>query len=306
MRKDCDNVDRGNLLRTRQGYALHAKVALSKIRIREWYEHWGGLVYVAFSGGKDSTVLLDLVRSIYPEVPAVFVDTGLEYPEIKEFVRSVDNVTWLKPKMSYRQVIDKYGYPVVSKKNARFIRDLQNKTNKNFATRNLRLTGYNRKGEYLPSMILPKKWRFLVDAPFKVSEQCCDVMKKEPFSRYVKETNRKSFSGVMASDSNRRNQLAKMFGCNMFDSKIPISRPMLFWLEDNIWEYIKANNIQYSKIYDMGESRTGCMWCMFGVHLEKNPNRFQRMKNTHPKIYNYCINKMELGKVLDTIGVEYG
>ena len=92
----------------------------------------------------------------------------------------------------------------------------------------------------------------------------------------------------------------------MFDSKIPISRPMLFWLEDNIWEYIKANNIQYSKIYDMGESRTGCMWCMFGVHLEKNPNRFQRMKNTHPKIYNYCINKMELGKVLDTIGVEYG
>ena len=133
------------------------------------------------------------------------------YDDVRKFVRSVDNVTWLKPKMSYRQVIDKYGYPVVSKKNARFIRDLQNKTNKNFATRNLRLTGYNRKGEYLPSMILPKKWRFLVDAPFKVSEQCCDVMKKEPFSRYVKETNRKSFSGVMASDSNRRNQLAKMF-----------------------------------------------------------------------------------------------
>ena len=83
--------------------------------ITEWYKHWEEKVYVAFSGGKDSTVLLHLVRSIYPEVPAVFSDTGLEYPEIKAFVRSVENVVWLRPKMSFKEVIEKYGYPVVSK-----------------------------------------------------------------------------------------------------------------------------------------------------------------------------------------------
>ena len=138
MNKDipanCENP--ADLLRERQGYPLKGKIYLSKQRIKEWYEHWKGKVYVSFSGGKDSTVLLHLVRSMYPEVPAVFVDTGLEYPEIKKFVRSVDNVVWLRPNLSYRQVIKKYGYPVISKQNARFIRDLQNPTDKNKATRN--------------------------------------------------------------------------------------------------------------------------------------------------------------------------
>ena len=65
------------------------------------------------------------------------------------------------------------------------------------------------------------------------------------------------------------------------------------------------HSIAYSEIYDMGEKRTGCMFCMFGVHLEKGENRFQRMKKTHPKQYDYCINKLGCGEVLDFIGVEY-
>ena len=116
MNKDipanCENP--GDLLKKRQGYNLQGKIFLSKERIKEWYEHWDGMVYVSFSGGKDSTVLLHLVRSMYPEVPAVFCDTGLEYPEIRDFVKTFDNVTWLKPKMTFRDVLKKYGYPVVS------------------------------------------------------------------------------------------------------------------------------------------------------------------------------------------------
>ena len=100
-----------------QSYSLERKIQLTRQRIEAWYEWWDGNVYVSFSGGKDSTVLLDLVRNVcgYKEVPAVFVDTGLEYPEIREFVKKFDNVIWLKPKKNFKQVIKEYGYPFISK-----------------------------------------------------------------------------------------------------------------------------------------------------------------------------------------------
>ena len=103
-------------LRQLQALPLSLKVALTKQRIRQWVNEFGSSgVYVSFSGGKDSTVLLHLVRSLYPDVVAVFCDTGLEYPEIREFVKTFDNVVWLKPKMTFRKVIEKYGYPFISK-----------------------------------------------------------------------------------------------------------------------------------------------------------------------------------------------
>lgn len=103
-------------LRIRQSLPLEIKIRMSKQRIKEWIEEFGeDGVYVSFSGGKDSTVLLNLVREDYPNVPAVFVDTGLEYPEIREFVKTFDNVVWLKPQLNFRQVIERYGYPFISK-----------------------------------------------------------------------------------------------------------------------------------------------------------------------------------------------
>lgn len=100
-----------------QSLSLESKILMTKQRIKAWYDHWDGMVYVSFSGGKDSTVLLDIVRNQcgYDDVPAVFVDTGLEYPEIREFVKTFGNVIWLKPKMNFKQVIEEYGYPFISK-----------------------------------------------------------------------------------------------------------------------------------------------------------------------------------------------
>ena len=77
--------------------------------------------------------------------------------------------------------------------------------------------------------------------------------------------------------------------------------PLSIWIEKDIWDYIKKHNLEYSKIYDMGENRTGCMFCMFGVHLEKGENRFDRMKKTHLQIYNYCMDKLGLKEVLEYI-----
>lgn len=99
-----------------QALPLDLKISMTKARIRQWVNEFGEEgVYISFSGGKDSTVLLHLVREMYPRVPAVFCDTGLEYPEIRDFVKTFDNVTWLRPKMNFRQVIEKYGYPFISK-----------------------------------------------------------------------------------------------------------------------------------------------------------------------------------------------
>lgn len=103
-------------LKLLQNLPLEAKVLKSKQRIREWVSYYGtDGVYVAFSGGKDSTVLLHLVRSLYPTVQAVYVDTGMEYPEVRRFAKRFENVDSLRPKMRFDEVVKKYGYPLISK-----------------------------------------------------------------------------------------------------------------------------------------------------------------------------------------------
>ena len=99
-----------------QSLSLDSKINMTRQRIRGWIDEFGeDGVYVSFSGGKDSTVLLHLVRQDYPDIKAVFIDTGLEYPEIRRFVRTFSNVDILIPKMNFRQVIENYGYPFISK-----------------------------------------------------------------------------------------------------------------------------------------------------------------------------------------------
>lgn len=99
-----------------QAYPLNMKISIAQDRIRKWVQYWGvDNVAVSLSGGKDSTVLLRLVRSMYPTVKAFFVDTGLEYPENRKFAKGIPNVEPLYPKMSFVDVIREFGYPVISK-----------------------------------------------------------------------------------------------------------------------------------------------------------------------------------------------
>lgn len=291
-------------LKIRQAYSLDIKISLSNLRIRQWYEHFCGSVYVSFSGGKDSTVLLDLVRRQYPEVPAVFIDTGLEFPEIRDFVKSIDNVVWIKPKMNFKQVIEKYGYPVISKKISMGVDRYCN--TKFEVQKKLRLYGgINPTSGKKQHPTISKKWHYLIAAPFKISDRCCDVLKKSPIKKYNRESGRAGIIGTMATDSTLRKQVYYSNGCNAFDRVSgPLSTPMAFWKEADVWEYIKEYSLPYSTIYDKGYDRTGCIFCAFGCHMEKN-NRFIQLQKTHPKLYHYCIEELHMGEVLEYIGILY-
>ena len=284
-------------LAQRQSLPLEAKVVRSKQKIREWYTHWQGDVYVAL-GGKDSLVLLHLVRELYPNVPAMFVDTGLEFPELREFNKTIENVDWIKPKMSFPAVLRHYGYPVVSKEQSQFLTECRN--TKSEKLRRIRLEG-NKAGRGK----IHAKWRYLLDAPFEISHKCCDVMKKNPSKQYEKETGRKPMLGTMAADSQLRRQKYLREGCNGFNAKRPTSTPLGPWLDADIWEYIRGRQLPYSRIYDMGEKNTGCMFCMFGCYKD-SPNRFQRMRKSHPKQWEYCMDRLGLRSVLAFMEIPNG
>ena len=292
-----------------QRLPLDIKVAKTKLRIQEWVKAYGiDGVFVSFSGGKDSTVLLHIAREIYPDIKAVYVDTGLEYPEVKQFVRTVDNVETIKPKKSFKQVIEEYGYPVISKEQAEYIREAREGTEK---VRNLRING-NAKGQFKIS----KKWMFMLDAPFKISDRCCHVMKKYPSKHYEKVTGRHPIVGSMASESILRQTKYLQEGCNAFNNKRPMSMPMGFWTEQDVLQYIYENNIQIPSVYghvlkdgntykNTGVDRTGCVFCLFGIHLEKGYNRVQRLQVTHPQLHTYILDKLGYREVMEYMGIPH-
>lgn len=343
-----------DLLKQLQAFPLNIKIRKTELRIREWYEHWEGNVCVSFSGGKDSTVLLDIVRRLYPDVPAVFSDTGLEYPEIKEFVKTFPNVTIVRPKHSFKEILTKYGYPIISKEVANTVDNAsrwikENLTNngggtktsnyyikrilglQEYATSNMggadrewrKLRGL---GEYAnmtkrtakilglldkqnnirecaegeKSQYSQERWAFLLDADFKISDKCCYHMKKSPMKRFQKQSGLYPMVATMASESRQRKTAWLKTGCNAFEGTNKMSKPMSFWTEQDVLEYIDVmglevapvyGNLLYSngKYYFDGCQRTGCIFCGFGCHLEHEPNRFQRLKETHPKLYDYCM-----------------
>ena len=165
-----------------------------------------------------------------------------------------------------------------------------------------------------------EKYKFLLDAPFMISNKCCNIMKKNPAHDYSKRTGKKAITAQMASESRLRTQKWLQYGCNMFDAKYPVSNPMSFWTEQDVLQYIKENNLKIAPpygdiVYDDGEElkgqmdladfgltkevrkmkttgcdRTGCCMCGYGCHLESRPNRFELIESlSNPNISDYIL-----------------
>ena len=319
-------------LKELQELPLERKIGITSARIIEWYTHWDGQVYVAFSGGKDSTVLLDIARKLFPDIEAVFVNTGLEYPEIQKFVKTFDNVTMLRPKLRFDEVIKKYGYPMISKEVAKNITESRTwiarrnaeKERERITSKNLfdffsldevsnsivQTFGYKDKTGGRSKDLTYKdrgigccpKYVPLLDADFNCSHKCCDIMKKKPSHDFAKETGKKVITGQLTEESALRAQKWIQHGCNAFDSGNPTSNPLSFWTEQDILEYIYKFQLPIAEVYGeivfdeseqkyktTGVSRTGCVFCGFGLQREKGETRFQHLQRTHPNQYNYCL-----------------
>lgn len=280
----------------RLAWPLDRKVKESWERIAAWVSYWGSEAALSFSGGLDSLVLVHLARTC-PHIdgnaiPTYFADTGCEYPEIRNFVRSIPGVTWVRPKMKFHEVIREYGYPVVSKRVASYVREVRR--TKSVALAIKRLSGWCPDGKHSPYSEIPQKWRFLLAAPFKVSAECCNKIKKAGFKNTGVH-----LVGVRAAEGKNRELTYLEHGCNAFKLGTPRSWPMAFWTDQDVRDYIAAHNLEYCALYDMGYQRTGCFPCAFGVHLEPWPNRFQIMQKTHPRLWNLCMDRYGLQRVFE-------
>ena len=298
-----------------QSLPLKYKIIMTKQRIKAWYDYWDGNVYVSISGGKDSQVLAHIVKEMYPDVPLVFVNTGLEFDSVRlKGMELADEV--LRPSMNFVSVITKYGYPIISKEVSQTISECQirkqsGKPLASYRMEKLNGTLINKNTGSLSSYNMPK-YKYLLDAPFRVSHKCCDVMKKKPSKEYEKVHNSKVIIGTMAEESRLRKTKWIKSGCNAFEEKRPTSQPLSFWTEQDILHYIKMNNLKIADIYGdivytdddgmlydndlfndymqlttTGAKRTGCVFCMFGI--TQDTDRFLRLKADEPQKYDYVM-----------------
>lgn len=312
-----------------QAESLDDKWQRSLAKIGEWYARWYNEVYVSFSGGKDSTVLADICafwcKCIGATLYLVFVNTGLEYPEIQKFVKEYAQylrdkheievvLDIIRPEMRFDEVIKKYGYPLISKEVSQNIYEGRGKPStkayKKFVEDSEVAKRYN--GQFSLS-----RWKPLLDSDIPISHHCCNVMKKKPAKKYEKTTGRKPLIATLAEESRLRETKWIKHGCNAFDAVRPLSVPMSFWTEQDVLLYIKQEKLPIASVYgdiayefepeqmrieDFGIScgaaerlcttgcyRTGCIFCAFGCHLDRSPSRFEKLKETHPRQYEYCI-----------------
>lgn len=326
-----------------QNLPYEVKVRRAELRAREFIQELDrrGMNAHVSVGGLDSIVLMMFLRKIGINVPAVSVS----YLEDKSIIKVHKQlgVISLRPGKQKTEILQEFGFPVISKKIAGRIDTLQNPTDRNKTVRHAIITGEcGAQGHFAKNsrMKLPMKWLQLFAgyenknegvnyqiAPFKVSNKCCLYMKEKPCEIYAKENNSAPFLGLMASEGGQREEALVEHGCNYFGKSVIRSAPFAPFLRQDLLQLALDLDVPVPEIY--GEiakkadgtlyttkaQRTGCSMCGFGVHLEKRPHRFDMLRERNEKewefwMYRCCVDpetgeRFGWGRVLDYIGVRW-
>ncbi len=320
-----------------QSYPLYLKEGLTRNRIRELVNAVGtDGFYVSFSGGKDSEVAVDFTAKTLKmlgekTLHVVHVMTGLEYLSTTNFCKpfceyvsqkyGIEVVLDLEyPKKNFKEVLTDHGYPVLGKEISGAIYEARKGLKNGDGTYRYRLDqleGKRKAPDGTKSAFNLDQWKFLLDAPFRISNKCCSVMKKSPAKAYEKRTGRIPLVATMAEESRLRKQSWLKNGCNAFDIKRPRSAPFSFWRQRDILEYIYVNKLPIAKaygkvipvragmpgqtdIFDLtdtprtdcefcttGCDRTGCLYCLFGILSDRE--RIKRLEKIEPKRAEYVL-----------------
>lgn len=262
--------------------SLEEKIQLAENIIIEEYMRNNGNIFISWSGGKDSEVLKHIALRLFPHLKVVYSNTTNEMKEVLEHVKKFPETIVVFPEKSFKQVVKEKGFPLISKEVSQKVNEIKN-TN-GYRTRMLRYYG-NNKGDSK----LPETWRFLAEQDFDTSNQCCNILKKEPIKKWAKANgNLKPLIALMSGESRLRQQLA-LYGKEDGKKIYPFLRTG--WDEEDIWAYAKKFNLRFAECYYdriingklvKACSRSGCDSCDYGSPKDREI-KFARSKAVSPK-----------------------
>ena len=327
------------ILKTYQSYPLELKMAKTEKRIIEVAENYD--FYVSFSGGKDSAVAVDFTAKVLSKIGiskmhVLNINTGLEYLSVQKFCKPFCELISEKygievildttyPEMTFNNVLKTYGYPIISKEVSQCIYEARKgiiNGNGTYQYRINKLNGEHKNPDGSLSQYNCPQYKFLLDAPFRISHKCCYKVKKEPAYLYEKATGRIPIVATTTEESRARQSAWLKHGCNAFNTDRPISAPFSFWLNQDILEYHIRENLPMADVYGhievdipgmmpgqmtlfqeemtgnklrtTGCPRTGCIYCLFGITQDKD--RILRLQKLEPKRADYVLRGGEFDK----------
>ena len=331
-KKAAENI---SAFRQKQALPYAQKVLHAKRRAEEFYHEIVNVreknVHVSVGGLDSITLLIFLRERCHLDVPAISASI-LEDKSIQAIHKQL-GVECVKPLKSKVEVIKEFGYPILSKETALKIETLQNPTDKNKIIRHAIMTGET--GEYGGNrkhsrMKLSQKWlnKFggyenetegtnYEKPDFKVSSKCCYYLKEKPCDDWAKAHQSYPYLGLMASEHGRREKSLMINGCNYYGKTTIRSAPFAIFSRQDLLQlaldlnvpvpeiYGKIERRENGELYTTGAQRTGCSFCGFGIHLEKRPHRFDRLRESNPAEWHFWMYDQGWGHVLDYIGVEW-
>jgi 3'-phosphoadenosine 5'-phosphosulfate sulfotransferase (PAPS reductase)/FAD synthetase len=275
-----------NIFRQRYSLPMEAKLVLTQQRIKDFYNHFDGKVFLSFSGGKDSQVLAEIIRNMpspYNSIELVFFDTHNENPSVFAIVERY-GAKRLESPLTPKQVIEKVGYPLFNKEVANVIDDIQ---------RGVKYTNNPNAKRRAQIDEIKNKYADFINSPLRISDKCCDELKKKLSHGYARNSGKKPIIATLAIESRNRMISYLNHGCNTFEGAYIKSTPMGMWSRKDVLEYIAKNNIQIAQCYGAeikdgecilhGCKQTGCMFCGFGKGVNF---AYKILKSKYPEYYN--------------------